>query len=106
MNNLTILTYNSKLTQAAYQHALDLSHNFPYDADRDGSKELISHIGTDGSRVTQRAEHALYSYSFLSENIAYNQITAVQVLQDWINSPTHYDNLVSKKPQDIAVVKV
>lgn len=106
MNDLTTLNYNSELTKAAYQHALDLSNNFPYDADGDGSKELISHIGTDGSRVVQRAEYAWYSYSFLAENIAYNQITAVQVLQDWINSPTHYDNLVSSKPQDIAVVKV
>lgn len=105
-HNMLQLNYNSKLSQIAYRHANDLANNFPYDVDGDGVKEIISHRGSDGTRVVQRAEHVWYIYSFLAENIAYNQITATQVLQDRLNSPTHYNNIVSQKSKEIGVAKV
>lgn len=105
-SDLNSLNYNSRLTQAAYRHALDLSEHFPYDADGDGSREIIWHVGTDGTRVLQRAYDAGYYYSFLGENIAYNQVLPSQVLADWMDSPTHYDNIVAPKAVDIGVAKV
>lgn len=104
--NLVPFNYNSKLTQAAYRHALDLSNNFPYDADWDWVKELIWHIGSDGTRVMNRVQDTWYIYLFLAENIAYNQITANQVLYDWINSPLHHANLLTDKARDIGIVKI
>ncbi len=103
--NLWILTYSSLLTKIAYNHSLDLSLHFPYDADRDGKVDIISHIWTDGSRVGNRAQRLWY-YGYIVENIAYNQITAYQVLLDWINSPTHYDNIVSSRVTHIWVSKI
>lgn len=104
--HLSPLAYNSKLTEAAYRHALDLSRHFPYDTDGDGKVELISHIGTDGTRVVQRVQDTWYMYNFLAENIAYNQVTANQVLYDWINSPKHHDNLITNKAKDIGIAKI
>ena len=106
VNNLSELSYNQLLGQAAYNHAYDMYTNFPYDTDGDGTKELISHIGTDGSRVWNRVEKLWYNSNFVAENIAYNQTSSQEVLNDWIASPTHYENLITKKATEIWVAKV
>lgn len=105
-NNLPQFSYNQMLSQAAYNHAYDMYTNFPYDTDGNGSKELISHVGSDGSRVWNRVEKLWYNSNFVAENIAYNQTSSQEVLNDWIASPTHYENLITKKATEIWVAKV
>ncbi len=105
-NNLPQFSYNQLLGQAAYEHAYDLYNKFPYDTDGDGVKELLSHIGTDWSRVWNRVEKVWYTSNFIAENIAYNQTSSEEVLRDWIASPSHYENLITKKATDIGVAKV
>ena len=80
--------------------------NFPYDIDHDGIKELISHVGTDGTRVSQRAGNVWYIYSYLGENIAYNQLTSQKVFQDWLDSPSNYANIVTTRAKEIGIVKI
>lgn len=100
------LTYNSLLAKAAYNHANDMYLHFPYDTDGDGSKELISHIGTDGTRVKERTQNVWYIPYFVGENIAYNQKTPTEVFQDRENSPTHYSNLIDEHPVEIGIAKI
>lgn len=106
VKNLPTLRYNSKLAQMAHRHAKDLSDNFPYDVDNDGIKENISHVGSDGTRVVQRAEDIWYIYSFLAENVAYNQVVASQVAINWKESLTHYEKIIAPKAKEIGVAKV
>jgi uncharacterized protein YkwD len=80
--------------------------NFPYDTDGNGIKENISHVGTNGWRVTSRVESLWYNYSLVAENIWYNQQTPAEILLDRENSPTHYENLITKKATQIGVAKV
>ena len=100
------LTYNTLLTKAAYNHANDMYLHFPYDTNWDWIKENLSHVGTDWSRVNMRVENLWYGFSFVAENIAYNQTQASQVLLDRKNSPTHYANLIAMKAKDIWVAKL
>lgn len=102
---LPSLQYNSSLMKSAYRHALDLAVNFPYDVNNDGIREIVSHRGTDNSTVLDRVNDERYYY-YVVENIAYNQLTAYQVLQDWIHSPTHYVNLIDPTIQDIGIAKI
>lgn len=103
---LSSLSYNSNLTRAAYNHANDLYLNFPYDSNWDWIKENLSHLGTDWSRVNSRVESLWYDFSFVAENIAYNQTSASQVLLDRKNSATHYSNLITQQAKDIWVAKI
>lgn len=100
------LTYSTLLTKAAYNHANDMYLHFPYDTNWDWTKENLSHVGTDWSRVNTRVENLWYEFSFVAENIAYNQTQSSQVLLDRKNSPTHYANLIATKAEDIWVVKL
>ena len=103
---LSELSYNIILSRAAYNHANDMYINFPYDTNNDGTKELIAHLGTDGTRVQDRVEILGYIPYFVWENIAYNQTTVSQVITDRKNSPTHYENLVSKNASQIGAAKI
>jgi hypothetical protein len=103
---LSQLSYNTLLAKAAYNHANDMYLNFPYDTDGNGIKENISHVGTNGWRVTSRVESLWYNYSLVAENIWYNQQTPAEILLDRENSPTHYENLITKKATQIGVAKV
>lgn len=105
-NNLSVLQFDPTLMQVAYRHAIDLYQNFPYDIDEDGVKEILSHTGTDGTRVMQRAIQAGYHYIFIAENLAYNQPFAEQVLIDRENSPTHKANLAAIQPTHMGVAKM
>lgn len=105
-NWLSILSYNDLLSKAAYTHANDMYLHFPYDTNGDGVKELIAHTGTDWTKVKDRVERLGYIPYFVWENIAYNQISVNEVITDWINSPTHYENLITEKATQIWVAKL
>lgn len=103
---LPVVGLDPLLMKVAYRHANDLHLNFPYDADGDGVREVLSHRGSDGTRVMQRAQQAWYDYALIAENLAYNQLTSQQVLSDWILSPTHHENLLLLRATDIGIAKV
>ena len=57
--------------------------------------ELFSHDRPDGSRFYTAFTQVGLFYSHCAENLAYGQYTAEQVVLDWIQSPSHRDNLLS-----------
>lgn len=75
------LSMSAVLTQAAERHAGDLS--------RTGR---ASHVGSDGSTVTQRA--AAYGRP-VGENVAAGQVDLAQVMREWLASDGHCQNVMN-----------
>ncbi|HCS55780.1 MAG TPA: hypothetical protein DIW81_30035 [Planctomycetaceae bacterium] len=91
-NKLNLLSSDSKLNQAAGNHAAVMiqTNNFSHQA--------------GNTNPSDRVEQAGYRWYFVAENIAWrigdNQMTddqlAEAILQQWINSPSHNQNLLAK----------
>ena len=60
-------------------------------------------LGTGTPSFLSRADYAGYEYGWLAENIAYGRWTAAQVVQAWMNSPTHRANIMNPSLQEIGV---
>lgn len=56
----------------------------------------ISHVGPNGSRVSDRIRAQGYDACFWAENLAKGQGSVPEVVQDWIESPGHRRNLLSQ----------
>lgn len=56
---------------------------------------VFSHDRPDGSRFSSAYTEVGLNYRFCAENLAFGQYTAEEVVLDWINSPSHRDNLLS-----------
>jgi uncharacterized protein YkwD len=98
---LPALTSNSLLQNAAAGHAQDMNANNYFD-----------HYGRNGSSPTERIRAAGYPdvpacncnrEFFYGENIARGQTTAAQVMNDWMNSPGHKANILSKNFREVGI---
>lgn len=78
------LTLNAKLTAAAQAHSDDQA--------RVG---IMQHKGSDGSSVGTRVTRAGYTWRNVGENVAWNYPDAEAVMNGWLNSPGHCQNLMS-----------
>ena len=58
------------------------------------TRDTLSHISADGSRVRQRVQRRGYAARSVGENVAAGQGSAEQVVADWIASPGHCENLM------------
>lgn len=63
----------------------------------------FSHTGARGSRLTDRLRAAGYIFAFGAENIAMGQLSAQAVMQGWLTSRGHRDNLLSPKAREIGI---
>jgi uncharacterized protein YkwD len=66
------------------------------------SRQMMDHH-LDGKDGGQRLKEAGYSYSWWGENIAWNYADANAVVQGWMNSPPHRQNLLSPNVTEIGV---
>ena len=71
------------LVLAAKDHSNDMNKNI-----------FFSHTGSDGSNAGERIKRHNYIWASYGENIAKGQKTEEQVVNDWINSPTHCKNIM------------
>lgn len=79
------LTWNCLLQEAAIIHSDDMAaHNF------------FEHIGSDGSRVSDRVTRTGYNWHYVGENLAGNVSTVTQAMSGLLNSPGHCENIMSK----------
>ncbi|GAA0630536.1 CAP domain-containing protein [Streptomyces thermocarboxydovorans] len=86
------VTVNSKLTKAAQDHSEDMA-----------ATGNMSHTGSDGSTPDQRITRAGYSWSAYGENVAYGYSTPEQVMEGWMNSPGHRENILNCNFKEIGV---
>lgn len=89
-NGLSPLGLDEKLSQAAYNKALDMFN-----------KDYWAHTAPDGATPWKFVIDAGYSYVVAGENLAKNFGYSKDVVEAWMNSPTHKDNILKAEYNDI-----
>ena len=92
---LNQLETNSQLTEAALQKA---SYMF--------AKNYWAHTAPDGTEPWKFILDTNYKYRYAGENLARDFATPETVVSAWLDSPSHKDNLLSSRYQDIGVAVV
>ncbi len=90
--NLKPLTLSNKLATAATQKATDMF-----------SKNYWAHISPTGTSPWVFINSAGYDYVYAGENLARNFNTAEEVVEAWMNSPTHRANILKSEYNDIGL---
>ena len=60
-------------------------------------KNYFEHESLDGREVADRAKSQGYDFQTVGENIAVGQRDVAEVMQGWMNSPGHRENIL--RPQ-------
>lgn len=81
---LSALTADQKLQEAATAKALDILQN-----------NYFAHISPAGRQPWDFIKNAGFKYSFAGENLAINYQNALELQNDFMNSPNHRENLLS-----------
>ena len=89
-HGLAPLVMNNQLAFAADQKA---THMF--------ANDYWAHIAPDGTTPWYFIKNAGYEYLYAGENLARGFTTASAVVEAWMNSPTHRDNMLSKNYNDV-----
>lgn len=90
--HLQPLTLSNELSQAATQKANDMF-----------TKDYWAHISPTGSTPWVFINDTGYQYVYAGENLARNFNTSDEVVDAWMNSPTHRANLLKPEYQDIGL---
>lgn len=94
-NNQSPLILNAQLSDAARRKAANM---FEHD--------YWAHFGPDGATPWLFIKAAGYNYSFAGENLAKGFTSSQDVINAWMNSPSHKENLLSTKYKDIGFAVV
>lgn len=91
------LTWNTQLHISALAHAQDMARN-----------KYFSHVSKNGDKIKDRITAAGYTYtgyqSFtIGENIAFNQRSIKEVMDGWLNSPSHCKNIMSPAFKEVGI---
>jgi uncharacterized protein YkwD len=89
------LALSSKLNEAARAHARDLAKN-----------NMLSHTGSDGSTPAVRATRTGYAWRVVGENVASGPTTPDEVMEGWLASPGHCENLMSPRFTEMGIAYV
>lgn len=92
---LSALHLDSQLNQAASAKAADMF-----------ARDYWAHISPLGVQPWSFITSAGYAYRYAGENLARDFSNPQSVVQAWINSPTHRENLVSTKYQDMGLAVI
>jgi uncharacterized protein YkwD len=90
---LDALTQNSTLEDQATQYACEMIQG-----DFFGHQNPLS-----GSSLPDRTLEFGYDYWMVGENLAAGQITPAEVVDDWMNSPCHRENLLNPNFTEIGI---
>ncbi|MFD9521392.1 CAP domain-containing protein [Streptomyces sp. NPDC059979] len=83
---------NAKLTKAAQDHSADMA-----------SHSNMSHTGSDGSDPGTRITRAGYTWRTYGENVAYGYSTPEKVMEGWMNSQGHRENILNCAFKEIGI---
>jgi uncharacterized protein YkwD len=93
INGLSTLRWNDTLAVAARSHSLDMA-----------IRAFFDHTNPDGKDASTRITEAGYSWKACAENIAmYPIMSAVDVVDGWINSPGHRKNMLTTQCDELGV---
>ena len=86
------IKWNNKLADAALAHSKDMKAN-----------NYFSHSGLNGSSVGTRVTQAGYIWSMVAENIAMGYKNETAVMDGWIKSPGHCENIMRNGVMEMGV---
>lgn len=87
------LALNAALMHAALAHSQEMATDAVFD-----------HRGRGGSSPAARVERAGYGgYRIVGENIAAGAMTPVDVMQGWLASPAHCENIMDPRFSDVGI---
>ena len=92
---LSTLSTDPLLSQAAYNKALDMF-----------GQNYWAHVSPTGTQPWTFIKNAGYSYRFAGENLARDFSDSTSVVNAWMGSPSHRENLLSDKYSNIGVAVV
>ena len=84
--SLDPLSWCPALARSATAHSVDMSLN-----------NYFEHESLDGREISDRAKAQGYDYRTVGENIAVGQRDVAEVMEGWMNSPGHRENIL--RPQ-------
>ncbi len=93
--SLPPLTENVELSQAAEKKAAYMFQ-----------KDYWSHFAPDGTSPWDFIKKSGYQYEFAGENLAKNFLFSKNVIDAWMNSPTHRENIVRKEYTEVGYAVV
>ncbi|RLN69204.1 hypothetical protein BBJ29_010162 [Phytophthora kernoviae] len=82
-HGLSPLCANKKLQASSQRHS-----------DDEAAKNYMAHDGSDGSTMSQRITEAGYDWSAVAENVAAGQVDVEAVMDAWMDSPGHRENIL------------
>lgn len=89
---LNKLNENEKLNQAAYKKGLNMFE-----------EDYWAHYSPTGKDPWGFFSAEGYKFAYAGENLARNFYTSQEVVEAWMNSPTHRDNILNSKYQEIGI---
>lgn len=92
LRGLAPLTIDLRLVTAARRHAEDLA-----------ARDRVGHDGADGSEPALRATLAGYPWTFIAENVAAGYASAPEVVEGWMRSRSHRENILSEQAIHVGV---
>jgi len=82
---VTELVLNKELNQAALAKAQDMFND-----------QYWAHVAPDGKQAWDFIKEANYVYKYAGENLARDFNNSDEVVEAWMNSPSHYENIANK----------
>lgn len=89
-NGLSALALDSSLSQAASQKAADMF-----------AKDYWAHVAPDGATPWGFIKNSGYAYLYAGENLARGFSNTSDVVNAWMASPSHRDNMLSSNYDDV-----
>jgi uncharacterized protein YkwD len=86
------VTLDRRLVEAANRHAADMARRGYFD-----------HESPGGDRAGSRVSEAGYTWSRYGENIAKGQESPYEVMADWMQSPSHRENILDCRLDQMGV---
>ena len=86
------LVWNEQLEQAAKTHSQDMNN-----------KDKLTHTGSNGSSPGDRITDTGYVWTTYGENIAWNYSSEAQVIQGWLDSEGHCQNIMNANVTEMGV---
>jgi uncharacterized protein YkwD len=90
--DLDTLKVDSQLSEAAQIHSTSMAED-----------DFFSHYGIDNSSPFDRMEDAGYNYSMAAENIAAGYQTPEAVVEAWMGSTGHRENILNPELTEIGI---
>ncbi|HRH23571.1 MAG TPA: CAP domain-containing protein [Candidatus Magasanikbacteria bacterium] len=89
---IPLLEYSERLAQSSLHKALDMTE-----------QQYFEHVSPQGKRLRDFLKDVGYAYSIAGENLAVGFSSPESMVEAWVESPTHYANLIDPDFNDIGI---